>query len=48
MYLNLSVDSTFLVIKFVIVVGVHLQVVEGEFLLDPLLEGPAFVERQRV
>lgn len=48
MYLNLGVDSTFLIIKFIVVIGVHLQVVESEFLLDSLLEGLALLEGQRV
>lgn len=37
-YLDLNVDGTLFIIKFVIVVGVHLQVVEGKLFLDSLLE----------
>lgn len=37
-YLDLDVDGTLFIIEFVIVVGVHLQVVEGKLFLDSLLE----------
>ena len=46
--LDLGVDSSFFVIKFIIVVGVHLEVVESEFLLDALLESTAFLKCQTV
>lgn len=47
-YLNLSIDGTLLIIKLVIIVRVHLQVVELELLLDALLEGLAFLEGEGV
>ena len=37
-HLNLAVDSALLVVKLVVVVRVHLEVVEGKLLLDALLE----------
>lgn len=42
------VGGSLLVIQFLVVVGVHLEVVEGKFLLDTLLERPAFLEGKRV
>lgn len=36
--LNLAIDGTLLIIKLVVVVGVHLEVVERKLLLDALLE----------
>lgn len=47
-YLDLHVHGTLLVIELVIVVRVHLQVMEGEFLLDSLLERLALLEGKRV
>lgn len=47
-YLDLSVDGTLLVIELIIIVRVHLQVVEGEFLLDALLKGLALFEGEGV
>lgn len=47
-YLDLSVDSTLLVVKLVVVVGVHLQVVESKFLLDALLERLALLQSHGV
>lgn len=47
-YLNLSVDGTLLVVQLVVIVGVHLQVVESELLLDTLLESLALFESERV
>lgn len=47
-YLDLSVDSTLLIIELVIIVRVHLQVVEGELLLDALLEGLTLFEGEGV
>lgn len=40
-YLDLFIDGTFLRVKLVVVVWVHLEVVESKFLLDPFLEGHA-------
>jgi hypothetical protein len=47
-YLNLGIDSTLLIIELVIIVRVHLQVVEGELLLDALLERLTLLEGERV
>lgn len=47
-HLDLSIDSPLLVIKLIVVVGVHLQVVERKLLLDALLKGLALLEGQRV
>jgi hypothetical protein len=47
-YLDLGVDGTFLIIELVIIVRVHLQVVEGELLLDALLERLALFEGEGV
>lgn len=47
-YLDLDVDCTLLIVELLIVVGVHLQVVEGEFLLDSFLECLALLESKRV
>ena len=47
-YLDLSVDSTLLIIQLIVVVGVHLQVVESELLLDALLESLALFESEGV
>lgn len=47
-YIDLSVHGPLLLIMLVTVVRVHLQVVEGEFLLDALLECQALLERQGV
>ena len=46
--LDLSVESALLLIEFIVVVGVHLQVVELEFLLDSLLEGGSLLEGESV
>lgn len=46
--LDLGVNRTLLLIKFVVVVGVHLEVVERELLLDALLEGLSLLQSQRV
>jgi hypothetical protein len=43
-YLDLGVDGTLLIVKLVIIVRVHLQVVEGELLLDALLERKALFQ----
>jgi len=43
-----GIGGTFLVIKLVVVVRVHLEVVEGELLLDSLLECSAFLECEGV
>lgn len=37
-YLDLGVHSPLLLVKLIVVVGVHLEVVEGKLLLDALLE----------
>lgn len=42
------VQGALLLVKLVVVVGVHLEVVEGELLLDALLEGLAFFQRKGV
>jgi hypothetical protein len=46
--LDLSVERTLLFVQFVIIVRVHLEIVEGEFLLDPLLESRALLKGKRV
>jgi hypothetical protein len=47
-YPDLNVHHTLLVIQLVIVVGVHLQVVESKFLLDPLFEFLSLFQGQGV
>lgn len=47
-YPDLAVDVLLLLVKFIIVVGVHLQVVEGEFLLDTSLELLSLLQRERI
>lgn len=47
-YLDLDVHGTLLIVKLVIIIGVHLQVVESKFLLDSLLECLALLEREGV
>lgn len=47
-YLDGSVESNFLLVVLLIVVRVHAQVVEGELLLYPLLEGCTLLESQAV
>lgn len=47
-YLDLSIDGTLLIVELIIIVGVHLQVVESELLLDPLLECLAFFESEGI
>ena len=47
-YLNLGINGSLLVVELVVIVGVHLQVVEGELLLDPLLESLALFEGQGI
>lgn len=47
-YLDLSIESNFLSIVLVIVVGIHAQVVEGKLLLYPVLESLALLEGQAV
>lgn len=47
-HLDLLVERALLLIKLVVVVGVHLEVVEGKLLLDALLEGLAFFQRKGV
>lgn len=46
--LDLSIKGAFLLIQLVVIVGVHLEVVEGEFLLDSLLESSALLESEGV
>lgn len=46
--LDLSVDSTLLVIELLAFVGVHLEVVEGKLLLDALLELSSLLQCQGV
>lgn len=41
---DVGVQGAFFFILFVVVVGVHAEVVEGEFFLNALLEGEAFFE----
>ncbi len=46
--LDLAVNSLLLVIKLIVVVGIHLKVVEGKLLLDALLEGHSLLQGQGV
>jgi len=46
--LDCGIGGTLLVVELVIVVRVHLEVVEGELLLDSLFEGSAFLECEGV
>lgn len=46
--LNLIIYGALLIIKLVVVIGVHLEVVEGKLLLDALLEGLSLLQGQRV
>lgn len=46
--LDLGVDGALFVIEFLVGVGVHLQVVEREFLLDALFEGSTLLQGERV
>jgi hypothetical protein len=47
-YFDLDVQPALLVIQLIIVIGVHLQVVESEFLLDSLLECLSLFQGQGV
>lgn len=47
-YLDLDVHHALLIVQLVIVVGVHFQVVECEFLLDSLLECLSLFQGQGV
>lgn len=47
-YLDLLVDDALLIIKLLIVVRIHLDLVEGKLLLDALLESLPLLERERV
>jgi hypothetical protein len=47
-YLDLGIDGPLLIVELIIIVGVHLQVVERELLLDPLLECLAFFEGEGI
>ena len=46
--LNLSIDGALLIVKFVIVIRVHLEVMEGKLLLNSRLELLALLKRQGV
>lgn len=46
--LDLAVQGALLLVKLVVVVGVHLEVVESELLLNALLEGQALLRGQGV
>lgn len=46
--LDLGVPCALLIVQFVVVVGVHLQVVESKLLLNPLLEGSTLLEGERI
>jgi hypothetical protein len=45
-YLDLSIQSTLLVVKLLVIVREHLQVMESKLLLDALLEGLALLDGQ--
>lgn len=46
--LDLGVERALLLVELIVVVGVHLQVVEGELLLNSLLECGALLHGQGV
>lgn len=46
--LDLTVQSTLLIIKFLVIIGVHLEVMESKLLLDALLELLALLNGQSV
>lgn len=48
LYLDLCVNRTLLIVQLLVVVGVHLKVVESEFLLDALLERLSLLQGQGV
>lgn len=45
---DLSIQSALLLVEFVIVIRIHLEVVESEFLLDSLLECHALFQGQGI
>ena len=47
-YLDLNINGTLLVIEFIIIIGIHFQVVKSKLLLDSLLESLAFIEGQGI
>lgn len=47
-YLDLSIHGALLIIELVVIVGIHLQVVEGKFFLDSLFEGLSFLKSQGI
>lgn len=47
-YLDLDINRSLLIVELIVIVRVHLQIVESEFLLDPFLEGLAFLEGERI
>ena len=44
----MGVEGAFFLVEFVVVVGIHLQVVERKLLLDALLEGATLFQCERV
>jgi len=46
--LDLCVEGAFFLVQFIVIVGVHFDVVEGEFGFNPLLEGLTFCEGEGV
>ena len=47
-YLDLTVQGSFLVVKLLVIVRVHLEVVESKLLLDSLLEGLSLLDSQGI
>jgi hypothetical protein len=47
-YLNFAIQCALLVVKLLVVVGEHLEVVESEFLLDALLESLTLLNSEGV
>ena len=43
-----GIRGTLLVVQFLVVIWVHLEVVEGELLLDALFERPSLFQRKRI
>lgn len=47
-YFDLTVQGSFLVVKLLVIVRVHLEVVESKLLLDTLLESQSLLGGQRI
>lgn len=47
-YLDLDIDGSLFIVEFIVIVGIHFQVVESKFLFDSLLERLAFLKGERI